>query len=103
MLALTERVAGILDEEYDIEIVESHHRFKADAPSGTALRLAEKAAAMRRSEETARIFLRGGERPYRRFKKCQHQGRSDFPWRVSGFVESGGRLRSDSVAGFNRI
>lgn len=30
---------------YDIEIVESHHRFKKDAPSGSALRLAERAAA----------------------------------------------------------
>ena len=29
---------------YDIEIVESHHRFKKDAPSGSALRLAERAA-----------------------------------------------------------
>jgi 4-hydroxy-tetrahydrodipicolinate reductase len=32
-------VASILGDDYDIEIVESHHRFKADAPSGTALSL----------------------------------------------------------------
>ena len=30
------QVASALGEDYDIEIVESHHRFKADAPSGTA-------------------------------------------------------------------
>jgi 4-hydroxy-tetrahydrodipicolinate reductase len=38
------QVAKILGEEYDAEIVEAHHRHKADAPSGTALRLAEKVA-----------------------------------------------------------
>ncbi len=44
MLALTERIAGVLGEDYDIEIVEMHHRHKADAPSGTALGLGEAAA-----------------------------------------------------------
>lgn len=34
-------VASILDEEFDVELVEAHHRFKKDAPSGTAKRLAE--------------------------------------------------------------
>ena len=34
-------VAKLLGEDYDIEIVESHHRFKKDAPSGTALGLAD--------------------------------------------------------------
>jgi len=33
--------AAILGDDYDIEITESHHRFKKDAPSGTANRLAE--------------------------------------------------------------
>lgn len=44
MMVLTERIAGILDEGYDIEIVEMHHRHKVDAPSGTALGLGEAAA-----------------------------------------------------------
>ncbi len=44
MLALTERIAGVLGEDYDIEIVEMHHRHKVDAPSGTALGLGEAAA-----------------------------------------------------------
>lgn len=34
-------VARVLGSDYDIEIVESHHRYKKDAPSGTARRLAE--------------------------------------------------------------
>jgi len=41
---LTRRVARALREEYDIEIVEMHHRMKVDAPSGTALLLGEAAA-----------------------------------------------------------
>lgn len=44
LLALTERAAAILGEEYDIEIVEMHHRHKVDAPSGTALGLGRAAA-----------------------------------------------------------
>jgi len=41
LFKLVEDTARILGEAYDAEIVEAHHRFKADAPSGTALRLAE--------------------------------------------------------------
>lgn len=39
LFKLVGQVASILGDDYDIEIVESHHRFKADAPSGTALSL----------------------------------------------------------------
>jgi 4-hydroxy-tetrahydrodipicolinate reductase len=34
-------VASVLGDQYDVEIVETHHRLKKDAPSGTALRLAD--------------------------------------------------------------
>ena len=44
LFALTERVAGALGEDYDIEIFEIHHRHKLDAPSGTALGLGQAAA-----------------------------------------------------------
>ncbi|KPQ07308.1 MAG: 4-hydroxy-tetrahydrodipicolinate reductase DapB [Rhodobacteraceae bacterium HLUCCA12] len=44
LMALTRRVAAALDADYDIEIVEAHHRHKVDAPSGTALMLGEAAA-----------------------------------------------------------
>lgn len=47
LLGLVKKAASILDESYDIEIVEMHHRHKKDAPSGTALSLAEAAAAGR--------------------------------------------------------
>jgi len=40
-------MARVLDEDYDIEIVETHHRHKKDAPSGTALKMAQVVAAAR--------------------------------------------------------
>jgi len=47
LAALVKRVAQSLDESFDIEILEMHHRAKIDAPSGTALMLGEAAAAGR--------------------------------------------------------
>ncbi|HMN38317.1 MAG TPA: 4-hydroxy-tetrahydrodipicolinate reductase [Hyphomicrobium sp.] len=44
LAALTRKVAAALGEDFDIEIVEMHHRHKVDAPSGTALMLGEAAA-----------------------------------------------------------
>ncbi|SFP90288.1 4-hydroxy-tetrahydrodipicolinate reductase [Tranquillimonas alkanivorans] len=44
LLQLVKQVAAALDDSYDIEIVEAHHRHKVDAPSGTALMLGEAAA-----------------------------------------------------------
>ncbi len=44
LVKLTRQVAAALGTEYDIEIVEAHHRHKVDAPSGTALMLGEAAA-----------------------------------------------------------
>lgn len=41
LFALAAQVAKTLGDDYDIEIVEAHHRFKKDAPSGTALGIAE--------------------------------------------------------------
>jgi 4-hydroxy-tetrahydrodipicolinate reductase len=44
LAALTERVAATLGPEFDIEILEMHHRHKRDAPSGTSLMLGAAAA-----------------------------------------------------------
>jgi 4-hydroxy-tetrahydrodipicolinate reductase len=44
LTSLVERAAGLLGTEWDIEVAETHHRSKADAPSGTALALGEAAA-----------------------------------------------------------
>ncbi len=47
LAGLVKKVAATLGPEYDIEILEMHHRMKVDAPSGTALMLGEAAAAGR--------------------------------------------------------
>ncbi|CCE06358.1 Dihydrodipicolinate reductase (DHPR) [Bradyrhizobium sp. STM 3843] len=48
LAALVKRVAQSLDDSFDIEILEMHHKAKVDAPSGTALMLGRAAAAGRR-------------------------------------------------------
>jgi 4-hydroxy-tetrahydrodipicolinate reductase len=48
LAAVVKRVAQALDESFDIEILEMHHRGKIDAPSGTALMLGEAAASGRK-------------------------------------------------------
>lgn len=67
LLELVRRAASVLDASYDAEIVEMHHRHKKDAPSGTALGLAEALAAGRqvRLEDAACYGREGivGERP----------------------------------------
>ncbi|MCL1980156.1 MAG: 4-hydroxy-tetrahydrodipicolinate reductase [Proteobacteria bacterium] len=45
LFKLVEKAAAILGDAYDVEIVEAHHRMKKDAPSGTALKLGQLAAA----------------------------------------------------------
>ena len=42
LFALVGKVAAMLGEDYDVEIIEEHHRLKKDAPSGSALTLADK-------------------------------------------------------------
>lgn len=54
MLGLVEQVARRLNEDYDIEILEMHHRHKVDAPSGTALALGKAAAQGRGIDLAAR-------------------------------------------------
>ncbi len=58
---LIARAVAALGEGYDIEIVEAHHRMKVDAPSGTALRLAEVAKAARAARKKESRFVTGRE------------------------------------------
>ena len=58
---LAELAAKVLNEDYDVEIIEAHHRLKIDAPSGTALRLGEIiAAALGRDLAKDAVFGREG-------------------------------------------
>jgi 4-hydroxy-tetrahydrodipicolinate reductase len=61
LINLVQAAAKVLNEGYDIEVIEAHHRHKVDAPSGTALRLGEAAAsALGRNLETCAIYGREG-------------------------------------------
>jgi len=44
LISLVEKATQLLKDDFDIEIIEAHHRHKIDAPSGTALRLGEAVA-----------------------------------------------------------
>jgi 4-hydroxy-tetrahydrodipicolinate reductase len=57
LTALTRKVAAALDADFDIEILEMHHRHKVDAPSGTALMLG-KAAAEGRGVDLDEVSVR---------------------------------------------
>jgi 4-hydroxy-tetrahydrodipicolinate reductase len=64
---LARQAAHYLDDDWDVEITEAHHRFKLDAPSGTALQLGEAVADERGTnlDDVAVIGRSGhtGERP----------------------------------------
>ncbi|MBE0543968.1 MAG: 4-hydroxy-tetrahydrodipicolinate reductase [Verrucomicrobia bacterium] len=57
---LTRKAAEILGSDYDVEIVEMHHRLKKDAPSGTAKSLAEILAEVRR-QQLSKVARHGRE------------------------------------------
>jgi 4-hydroxy-tetrahydrodipicolinate reductase len=62
LLETVGQVARALGEQYDIEIVETHHRRKKDAPSGTALKLAHAICqALSWDPKEALIYGRQGE------------------------------------------
>ena len=61
LINLVQSAAKVLAEDYDVEIIEAHHRHKVDAPSGTALRLGEAAAAaLGRELDTCAVYGREG-------------------------------------------
>ena len=61
MLKLVSEAARILADDFDIEMVETHHRMKKDAPSGTAMKLAEVAAeAVGKNLSEVGVFERFG-------------------------------------------
>ncbi|MEN6294271.1 MAG: 4-hydroxy-tetrahydrodipicolinate reductase [Methanobacterium sp.] len=58
---IIEDLAKILNEDYDIEIIEAHHKHKADAPSGTAVKAYEiMAEALGRNKDEACVYGRHG-------------------------------------------
>ena len=65
LMELVKKAATVLGPEYDVEVVEMHHKHKKDAPSGTALMLAKSAAAGRGVKDDFVYGRKGdiGERP----------------------------------------
>ena len=68
LLELVKKAANVLGDSYDIEIVERHHRRKVDAPSGTALMIAD-AAASACGHESEYVFERHSVRQPREKKE----------------------------------
>jgi 4-hydroxy-tetrahydrodipicolinate reductase len=67
LVRLTQKIAAALDEDWDVEIVEAHHRMKVDAPSGTALMLGQAAAdgrgvALEKAMDSGRHGLTGARK-----------------------------------------
>jgi 4-hydroxy-tetrahydrodipicolinate reductase len=61
LFKVAKKMAAILGDDYDIEIVEAHHRMKKDAPSGTALKLGEMVAeGVNRDLAEVGIYARHG-------------------------------------------
>ena len=61
MFKVVADIAQILSSGYDVEIVEAHHRLKKDAPSGTAMKLAQViAAALHRDLDQVGVYERKG-------------------------------------------
>lgn len=61
LLKIVSDMAKILGNDYDVEIIEAHHRLKKDAPSGTAVRLAEVLAhSLNRNLDKVAVYERHG-------------------------------------------
>jgi len=61
LFKVARKVAEILGDAYDIEIIEAHHRMKKDAPSGTALKLGEMVAeGVKRKLDEVGVYCREG-------------------------------------------
>jgi len=70
MFKIAGEMAKVLGKDYDMEILEVHHRFKKDAPSGTATRLAQiLAAATNRDLDEVAVYHRKGMIGERTFKE----------------------------------
>ncbi|MDH5202440.1 MAG: 4-hydroxy-tetrahydrodipicolinate reductase [Nitrospirota bacterium] len=61
LLKVLQDIARVLGDDYDIEIIEAHHRLKKDAPSGTALKIAQViSGAINRNLEEVAVYARKG-------------------------------------------
>lgn len=96
MLKLAAQAAQVLGDAFDVEIAEIHHRYKKDAPSGTALRLGEViAASLGRDPSTDFRLTRAGqigERPQKEIGIQTLRGGDVVGEHTVFFIGSGERL-----------
>jgi len=98
---LVAQAAKMLGDDYDIEILESHHRFKKDAPSGTGMSLAESIInATGKSKEDLAFGRHGDDVPRRRGEIGMHSLRigDETGRHVVHFASLGERLEFGHVA-----
>ena len=89
------QVASMLGDDYDIEIVEAHHRFKKDAPSGTAMSLAEAILSATNKTRDALVYDRhGADVPRKRGEIGMHAVRigDEIGTHTATFARFGERL-----------
>jgi 4-hydroxy-tetrahydrodipicolinate reductase len=99
---LVEQAAKILDDHYDIEISEMHHKHKKDAPSGTALMLGRAAASGRGVDlEKKKALDRSGERRQGDIGFCAMRG-GDVVGKHDVTFAGPGELLTLSHQGFSR-
>ncbi len=103
LAALTRRAAAALDADWDIEILEMHHRHKQDAPSGTALELGRAAAAGRGLDEAPAQTDRSGPRPRGDIGYAVLRGGDVSGDHMVVFATEGERLELAHRAGSRRI
>ena len=61
LLKVLEDIAKVTGDDYDVEIIEAHHRLKKDAPSGTAMKMAQVlASALKRNLDEDAVYARHG-------------------------------------------
>ena len=106
LFALVREAARTLGDAYDVEIVEMHHKKKKDAPSGTAVRLAEVAAeALGRDAARDLAFARHGmigERPAREIGVQTLRGGDVVGEHTVFFAGEGERLGAHPQGGLPR-
>lgn len=89
LYVLLEKAAQMFDDQYDVEVYEAHHRNKVDAPSGTALKMAEVVAeAKGRKLDEVADWARHG-----------HTGVREFG-RIGFSVVRGGDIIGDHTVSF---
>lgn len=101
LLALVKRTASIM-QDADIEISETHHRYKVDAPSGTALAMGEAAAAGRNVclKDVLEVGRNGftGERAYGTIGICSMRGGDVVGQHKAAFLCDGEQVNIEHIA-----